>query len=245
VRRCWSSSSGTRRWSCSTPISPPTVAFAPSSWSSPTGSWRWASRSRTWCQWRPGLRDVSLLAALPNITIVQPANSEETNALLRWAIEEAGENVAIRLAIGPSPRRIELPRPRVVSPGRGSVLRDGTNAVLFAYGPVMLHEALTAAEFLGDRLRVVNMPWLNRVDTAWLADLVEQFEEILVLEDHAPVGALGDALRRVLGGRAVTVFGVEGWPVCGTPAEALRFHGLDGASLADRITLALGARTAS
>ena len=38
-----------------------------------------------------------------------------------------------------------------------------------------------------------------------------------------------------LDGRPVTSFGVEGWPACGTPAEALRQHGLDGASLAERI----------
>ena len=56
-----------------------------------------------------------------------------------------------------------------------------------------------------------------------------------MLEDHAPVGALGDALRRVLVGRDVTVYGVDGWPACGTPEEALRFHQLDGASLAGRI----------
>ena len=37
-----------------------------------------------------------------------PANSEETQALLRWAVEDADGNVALRLAIGPSPRRIEL-----------------------------------------------------------------------------------------------------------------------------------------
>ena len=55
------------------------------------------------------IRDVSLLGALPNMTIVQPANAEETRALLRWAVEDAEENVAIRLAIGPSPRKIELP----------------------------------------------------------------------------------------------------------------------------------------
>jgi hypothetical protein len=42
----------------------------------------------------------------------------------------------------------------------------------------------------------------------------------------------------------VTAFGVEGWPVCGTPPEALRAHGLDGASLAVRIgsALAIAAR---
>jgi transketolase len=164
--------------------------------------------------------------------IVQPGNGDETKELLRWAVEEADENVAIRLAIGPSPRRLELP---AAAPGRGTVLREGSEAVLFAYGPVMLHEALTAAELLGDQLQVVNMPWLNRVDGEWLADVVQPFDDVFVLEDHAPVGALGDLLRRELGGRAVTVFGIEGWPACGTPVEALRHHGIDGASLADHI----------
>jgi transketolase len=89
------------------------------------------------------------------------------------------------------------------------------------------------------------MPWLNRVDANWLGELAEPFDEIFVVEDHAPVGGLGDSLRRALGGRPLTVLGVEGWPACGTPVEALRFHGLDGASLADRITLALGARAPS
>jgi transketolase len=186
------------------------------------------------------IRDISLLAALPDMTIVQPGNAEETKALLRWAVDDADGNVALRLAIGPSPRRLELPE---VEPGRGAVLREGSGALLFAYGPVMLHEALTAAELLGDELQVVNMPWLNRVDREWLHDLVEPFAELFVLEDHAPVGALGDALRRELQ-RPVTVLGVEGWPACGTPAEALRFHGLDGRSLAERVGVALRTRTA-
>jgi transketolase len=189
------------------------------------------------------IRDVSLLAALPNMAVVQPANSEETRALLRWAVEDAQENVGLRLAIGPSPRSIELPAV-AEAPGRGTVLREGSDALLFAYGPVMLNEALNAAETLGTNVHVVNMPWLNRVDPEWLAELVEPFGEIFVVEDHAPVGALGDSLRRHLDGRPVTVFGVEGWPACGTPIEALRFHGLDGASLADRIALALRTRTA-
>jgi transketolase len=178
------------------------------------------------------------------MTVIQPANSDETRALLRWAVEVAPENVALRLAIGPSPRSLELPAGPATTPGRGTVLREGSEALLFAYGPVLLHEALDAAEALGTRVQVVNMPWLNRVDADWLAELIEPFGEIFVVEDHAPVGALGDSLRRVLDGRAVTVFGVEGWPACGTPTEALRFHGLDGASLADRIALALRARTA-
>ena len=68
--------------------------------------------------------------------------------------------------------------------------------------------------------------------------MVDVQRTVFVLEDHAPVGALGDTLRRALGTHEVTVFGVEGWPACGTPHEALRHHGLDGASLADRIAAA-------
>ena len=117
------------------------------------------------------LRDISLLAALPNVAIVQPGSREETGALLRWAVEEAEESVAVRLAIGPSPRRIELPALGGV--GRGTVLREGSDAVLISYGPVMLHEALLAAERLAESgelsLRVVAMPWLNRFDADWLA----------------------------------------------------------------------------
>jgi transketolase len=194
------------------------------------------------------VRDISLLGALPAMAIVQPGSNEETRALLCWAVEDADESVAIRLAIGPSPRRIALPAGHETSIGRGAVLRDGHAAVLLAYGPVLLHEALLASELLAEQgvsLRVVDMPWLNRFDRDWLAADVEPYESVLVLEDHAPVGGLGDALRRELEGRAVTVFGVEGWPACGTPAEALRFHGLDGASLAERIAAALGVRTAT
>ena len=83
------------------------------------------------------------------------------------------------------------------------------------------------------------MPWLNRFEPDWLASAVAPRDHVFVLEDHAPVGGLGDALRRELADRPITVFGVEGWPACGTPAEALRFHGLDGRSLAARIRSAL------
>ena len=128
------------------------------------------------------------------------------------------------------------------------MLRDGGDVVLIAYGPVMLHEALLAAETLTESaelsVRVVAMPWLNRFDTDWLAAEVAPFDHVFVLEDHAPVGGLGDGLRAALPGRAVNVFGVEGWPACGTPDEALRFHGLDGASLAARIGAHAGRRAA-
>jgi transketolase len=186
------------------------------------------------------------------MTVVQPCNAAETRALVRWAVERADGDVAIRLAIGPSPRRIELPDlvtdRNLVAPGRGHVLLDGDDALLVSYGPVMLHEALSAAELLradGRRVGVVAMPWLDVVDPGWLAEIVAPHADVFVVEDHAPVGGLGDTLRRELAaaeldqGRRLHVLGVEGWPACGTPPEALAAHGLDGASIARRIVSAI------
>ena len=192
------------------------------------------------------LRDASLMAAIPGVTVVHPCNAAETRALVEWAVLDADESVAIRLAIGPSPRRIELPEGYAPAAGVGVTLREGTDAMLVSYGPVMLHEALTAAELLEQRgidAAVVAMPWLDRVDPDWLAATFTGVREVLVVEDHAPVGALGDTLRRAFATLpeppALRVAGVEGWPACGTPVEALRHHALDGASLAERVALAV------
>ena len=190
------------------------------------------------------IRDISLLGALPNFEIIQPCNSGETRMAVDYAVKESSDNCVLRLNIGPSPQIIELPSGYVFSPGVGATLVDGKDAVLFAYGPVMLNEALTAAKLLRQKdfhLKVVNMPWLNRVNVKWLRDAIGECPAICVLEDHAPVGGLGDILlntfkrERIFENRAFRIFGVEGYPACGTPAEALNYHGLDGASLATNI----------
>ena len=191
------------------------------------------------------IRDISLFGALPDCTIVQPCNAEETRMAVRYCIDQAKESCMLRLVIGPSPRAIALPAGYQLVLGRGVPLTEGFEAVLFAYGPVMLHESLLAAEMLnakGFGLKVVNMPWLNRFDLSWLEEVLGRSRRVYVVEDHSPVGGLGDAMLNefaaggLLGARRFQKFGVEGYPACGTPQEALQFHGLDGASLARRIT---------
>lgn len=188
------------------------------------------------------LRDISLFGALPNCVVLQPCNAAETRMVVAYCVQEATDNCVIRLAIGPSPRKIQLPADYRLTPGQGVALTTGQEATLFAYGPVMLHEALLASELLADQgfgLQVVNLPWLNRVDKGWLAEVVNDTQHLFVLEDHAPVGGLGDHLLNLLAGRQIVKFAVEGYPACGTPPEALRFHRLDGASLAERVLAAL------
>ena len=129
-------------------------------------------------------------------------------------------------------------------PGQGVALSEGEDAMAFAYGPVMLNEVLVASELLRKHdfgLKVMNMPWLNRVDRRWLAEVVRPYRSIYVIEDHFSTGGLGDFLLNVLMDeglldiRYVRKFAVEGYPACGTPVEVLKYHGLDGRSLSKRI----------
>jgi len=190
------------------------------------------------------IRDISLLAALPNCTIIQPCNAAETRMAVAYAVYEAAENCALRLIIGPSPRQIPLPEGYRLTLGHGVILAEGQDALMIGYGPVMLHEALLASEVLRSRgfgLRVVNLPWLNRIDVDWLGETIRPYDRIYVVEDHAPVGGVGDFVRRTLDGMVgvkrvpVYLYGVEGYPACGRPGEVLAHHRLDGVSLADQV----------
>jgi len=121
--------------------------------------------------------------------------------------------------------------------------------VLFSYGPVMLHEALTAAEMLAAQefsLKVVNLPWLNRIDDTWLAETIGNGQTIFSLDNHSEYGGLGDLLLNALMSsdslrdKKLIKFAVEEHPACGTPPEALSYHKLDGKSLADRVLGEMG-----
>ena len=191
------------------------------------------------------VRDISLFGALPNITIIQPCNGEETKWATEYCVNVADENCMLRLVIGPSPEKIELPKNYKFKVGVGAELTDGNDAILFGYGPVMLHEALVAADYLkkiGFGLKVINMPWLNKIDNNWLKQVVKDQKRIFILEDHSAIGGLGDRILNALvetnsiAGKEFTNFGLKEYPECGTPLEVLEFHKLDGKSLAQRIS---------
>ncbi len=197
------------------------------------------------------LRDISLFGALPDCVIIEPCNSAETKQALEWCVNVARHSCMIRLVISPSPGMIPMADDCQLSFGRGSVLNEGRDAVLFSYGPVMLHEALTAARLLQDdgfSLRVVNLPWLNRVDVQWLEETVGACDTLIVLDDHSQYGGLGDCLLNAcmssgtLRGRQLLKFAIEDHPACGTPQEVLDYHKVSGRRLAPRILEAVRAQ---
>lgn len=196
------------------------------------------------------VRDVAALGAIPGLVVIAPSSAAEVRSAVAYAFGDSGESVYLRLASVPVDLPHEIAPPSDFAVGRGSVVEDGRDVLLLTYGPVLLAEALGAAALLREReglsVAVVSHPWVNRVDAGWLARLARERRLVAALDDHLVRGGLGDRVAVALAKSATTRglpfvrFGVEGIPRCGANAEVLRAHGLDAASLAERIARGVG-----
>ncbi|MBV7696599.1 transketolase C-terminal domain-containing protein [Streptomyces sp. TRM70350] len=192
------------------------------------------------------VRDVSALGAVPGLLVLEPANASGVRAAVEFCAT-AEESVYLRLVSAPVPSEVDaLPAARL-RVGRGRVVRAGGPTVAVGSGPVVLAGLLRAADLLaadGIEVTVVELPWLNRVDPEWLADLAAGAETLTVVENHYTQGGQADTLARALvelGLDAAPRFrgiGLTEVPRCGTEAEALAAHGLDAPALAEALRTA-------
>lgn len=194
------------------------------------------------------VRDISALAAVPRLVLIEPCTEAEVRRALAFAVNSTHESTYLRLVSVGWPVPFRLPEDDRFEVGRGSVVRDGQDAVVFGYGPWLLSNAYEAAERLEREQRlsvkVVNLPWLNRVDADWLREVVGESRCVLTLDNHYVHGGQGDMLaaRLVelgLGDRSVTRLGVTDLPECGTNEEVLRYHRLDAQGLFEAFAGAL------
>ena len=190
------------------------------------------------------VRDISALAAVPGLILIEPCSEAEVGMATEFCVDGTTESCYLRLVSIPCEIPYALPTDYRLEVGRGVALTEGANAVLFGYGPVLLAQAWQAAQMLAARgigLKVVNLPWLNRIDPEWLAGMIADCEWVFTLDDHYVVGGQGDMLLSAVASLSLprTVkarkFGVVTIPGCGTNEEVLKYHRLDAESLAEEI----------
>lgn len=195
------------------------------------------------------VRDISSLGAVPNLVVLAPATEPETAAALDWALNVSLQSTYLRLSSIPCVLPFEVRGESKLVEGRGTVLRDGRDAVIFAYGPVMTSQAFLAADLLEKdalSVKVVNLPWLNRVDASWLAEVVRGAKWMFSVDDHYIRGGQGEMLLAALAeaGWPASLkakrLGLENVPACGQNDEILRHHGLDGQGIAEAVRLSVG-----
>lgn len=190
------------------------------------------------------VRDISALAAVPGLILIEPSNEAEVAMALDFCVNGTPDNCYLRLVSLPLDIFYQLPQDYELKLGRGVTLTKGQDAVLFSYGPVMLSQAYAASKLLarqGIGLKVVNLPWLNRLDSTWLKELVQGCRWVFTLDDHDVIGGQGDMILSCLAqldfvnGPRARKFGVLGIPICGTNDEVLKAHHLDAPSLNEEI----------
>lgn len=191
------------------------------------------------------VRDIAALSAVPGLVLLEPCTEAETARAVEWCVD-AAESAYLRLVSVPCALPFRLPPEHRLTPGQGCVLRDGSDVAVIGYGPVLLSEAWHAAGQLADQggptIRLIELPWLNRLDPEWLAGAVAGARLVVTLDNHLIAGGQGAMLAAALGERGngppVLRLGVDGFPPCGRNDEVLRACGLDAASLAARIASA-------
>ena len=192
------------------------------------------------------VRDIALMSCIPKMMVVEPSCVAEMIKVLDWMVDKAEGPSYLRLTSVPAILPTKL-KDASLTPGHGTVLLPGNDALVITYGPIMLGEALRAAIRLHEKtklsLQIVNLPWLNQIDLEWLRSQVAPFDYIFTIDNHYLSGGQGEKIASALSELnlknppLLKRFGLNEIPACGTNIEALRYHGLDSFQLCEKICM--------
>lgn len=142
--------------------------------------------------------DIALLRALPNMTVICPADSWEVRAALRAAMAQE-RPVYIRLGKKGEPLVHGGPVAgfRI---GRAITMREGGDVCILSTGTI-LPEVMEAARILGDRgvsARVESFHTVKPLDEDALGEAFARFPLVATVEEHSVVGGFGSAVAEWL-----------------------------------------------
>ncbi len=141
--------------------------------------------------------DLAYTRAMPNMTVIQPADWEEAFQATKALFEHKG------------PAYLRLGRPSVKGVydsnhkfkiGKGHILKPGKDLAIFATG-IMVQESLTAMETLekeGIKPTLVNIATIKPLDVELVVEQARGNGAVIIAEDHNRIGGLGDAVTEAL-----------------------------------------------
>lgn len=146
------------------------------------------------------VEDVAIMRAMPNMTVVAPADELETAQAL-GAIADFDGPVYMRLTRDPSPRVFD--DSYRFSLGKAVLLRGGGDVVLLSYGPQVARvlEAAGLLEADGIDAAVLHLPTLKPIDEEALLTVAEMAPLLVTIEEHSVIGGLGGAVAEILSER--------------------------------------------
>jgi transketolase len=144
--------------------------------------------------------DIAIMRAIPNCTVVLPADGYETAKAVKACIPYGGP-FYMRIGRGFEPP-LHADDNFEFEIGKARIEKDGSDMAIIACG-FTVRAALEAAKLMeandGVSIRVINMHTLKPIDEKAVMDALFQcHRRILTVEEHNIIGGLGDAVASVI-----------------------------------------------
>ncbi len=169
------------------------------------------------------------MRAMPNMTVVVPADAIAVPALLRQIVALDGPAY---FRMGRNPVPVIYDPAQQFTLGQAFTVREGGDVTIIAMG-VMVSLALDAADELardGIQTRVLDMHTVKPLDGDAVQAAAEETGAIVTVEDHSIIGGLGGAVAEYLVEHTLVPMARVGIPdtFCrsGDPAELFPMYGM-------------------
>ena len=182
------------------------------------------------------LEDIAIMRALPNMTVISPADAHEAYAAT-LAIAEYDGPVYMRLGRADVP--VLFPADVEFEIGKAKFLRSGTDVTLVGTGQ-MVYLCLEAADMLekeGITADVIDMSTIKPLDTQAILSSVSKTGCAVTAEEHSVIGGLGSAVSEFLSENMpcpITRIGTrDTFGESGEPDELFKKYGLTAEDIRD------------
>lgn len=180
------------------------------------------------------LEDIGMMKMLPNMTVVVPADYEQTRQAT-LAIAKHHGPVYLRFGRPKVPVFIQPEAPFEL--GKIQRIVSGKDVTLVACGHLVWEAVQAAVELAKDGIQaeVLNVHTVKPLDEATLLESAKRTGAVLVAEEHQRAGGLGESVAQVLAThhptRMAFVAVDDSFGESGTPAQLMEKYGLDAKSI--------------
>lgn len=143
-----------------------------------------------------GCFDVPYLRLFPNMTCLAPADEQDVEPMLQWALQQPGP-VSIRY---PRANVETLPRPTAaplpVERGKAEVLLEGEDGCFIAFGAIAAACVAAAKNLREDGLNfgVISARFVKPLDTAAVLGAIDSLPLVVTVEEGTQEGGFGSAV---------------------------------------------------
>lgn len=185
------------------------------------------------------LEDVAIMRAIPNITVIAPADATEVREVITWAAEYKGP-VYVRVSRANLPVIFKQGEYKF-NPNKAVVMREGKDVTVVTNGETTC-EVLGAAEILakeGISLEVVHAPVVKPLDTTTIVESAKKTGKVVTVENHSVIGGLGGAVCEALSEnhptKVLRIGTYDQFGQSGTADELMDYYGFTAEKLAAKI----------